>query len=44
MATLYNNLSVAYYYLGEKERAIQNLKKAKELGYPVSPEFEELLR
>jgi Flp pilus assembly protein TadD len=43
MAVIYNNLAVAYYYLKDKESAIKNLNKAKELGYPVNPEFERMV-
>ena len=43
LALAYNNLAVAYHYAGQKEKALEALKKAKSLGYPVSEDLEKAI-
>ncbi|HFC46481.1 MAG TPA: tetratricopeptide repeat protein, partial [Dissulfuribacter thermophilus] len=39
----HNNLAVALYYKGMVKEAKEHAEKAKELGYPVHPDFLEKL-
>ena len=39
----HNNLAVALFYQGKKEAAREALRRAKELGYPVNPDFEKMV-
>jgi tetratricopeptide (TPR) repeat protein len=43
LAAARNNLAIAYCYLGEYERAAEELDAARRLGYPVDPSFSEML-
>lgn len=43
LALAYNNLAVAYFYSGEKDKAKEALKKAKDLGYPVAEDLEKMV-
>ena len=43
-AVAHNNLSVAYYYAGEYDLAIQHYSKAQNLGYGVNQKLLELLK
>ena len=39
----HNNLAVALYFKGHTDRAKTHAQKARELGYPVHPDFMEKL-
>ena len=40
---VHNNLSVAYWKLGELKKAQKHMMKAEELGFQVHPEFKDAL-
>ena len=43
LASARNNLAIVYCYLGDYERAAEQLSAARNLGYPVDPSFREML-
>ncbi|MDA2932031.1 hypothetical protein MYX19_02570 [Nitrospinae bacterium AH-259-F20] len=44
LAAARNNLAIAYCYLGDYERAGDELSAARNLGYPVDPSFREMIQ
>lgn len=44
LAAARNNLAIAYCYLGDYERATDELSAARNLGYPVDPSFREMIQ
>jgi tetratricopeptide (TPR) repeat protein len=43
-AEAYYNRGVAYYYKNEYDKSLEDMEKAKHLGYQTSPKFLETLR
>jgi len=43
-AEAYYNRGIAYYYKKEYDKSLEDVEKAKKLGYQTSPKFIETLR